>query len=78
MLKKNEIINLEGHPNYITGSRVTAILLNGWILPMEVAVEGLQSTRLPRLVFKLKVSHYILHVNCVKILSRTKQCKHNV
>ena len=29
-----EILNLEGHPNRITGSRVTAILLNGWILPI--------------------------------------------
>ena len=27
-----EILNLEGHPNRITGFRVTAILLNGWIL----------------------------------------------
>ena len=25
---------LEGHSNCITGSRVTAILLNGWILPI--------------------------------------------
>ena len=25
-----EILNLEGHQNCITGSRVTAILLNGW------------------------------------------------
>ena len=27
-----EILNLEGHPNSITDSRVMAILLNGWIL----------------------------------------------
>ena len=41
-----EILNLEGHPNRITGSRVTAILLNGWILPIggASAVEGLLST----------------------------------
>ena len=41
-----EIINLEGHPNRITGSRVTAILLNGWMLPIggASAVEGLLST----------------------------------
>ena len=25
-----EIINLDGHPNRITGSKVTTILLNGW------------------------------------------------
>ena len=29
-----EILNLEGHPNCITGSRVTVILLNGWIFPV--------------------------------------------
>ena len=28
--KFKEILNLEGHQNRITGSRVTAILLNGW------------------------------------------------
>ena len=41
-----EILNLEGHLNCITGSRVTAIFLNGWILPIggASAVEGLLST----------------------------------
>ena len=41
-----EILNLEGHLNCITGSRITAILLNGWILPSggASAVEGLLST----------------------------------
>ena len=34
------IINLEGHQNRITGSRVTAILLNGWTLPIGEAVSG--------------------------------------
>ena len=29
-----EILNLEGHPNRIAGSKVTAILLNWWILPI--------------------------------------------
>ena len=47
-----EILNFKGHPNRITGSRVTAILLNGWILPIcgASAVEGQRSTGLPRLV----------------------------
>ena len=48
-----EILNLEGHPNYITGSLlVTAIFLNGWILPAggASAVEGLRPSGLPRLV----------------------------
>ena len=41
-----ESLYLEGHPNLITGSRVTAILLNGWILHIggASAVEGLLST----------------------------------
>ena len=30
-----EILNHEGHQNRITGQRVTAILLNGWIFPIE-------------------------------------------
>ena len=40
------ILNLEGHLNSITGSRVTAISLNGRILPIggASAVEGLSST----------------------------------
>ena len=29
-----EILNLGGHPDCITGSKVTEILLNGWILPV--------------------------------------------
>ena len=39
-----EILNLEGHPNRITGSKVTAILLNGGILPIggASAVMGLR------------------------------------
>ena len=38
--------NMEGHPNCINGSRVRAILLNGWILPIDgaSAVEGMLST----------------------------------
>ena len=39
----------------ITGSRVTVILLNGWILPIgePSLVEGLRSTGLPRLVLNI-------------------------
>ena len=29
-----EILNPKGHPNCITGSKITAIVLNGWILPI--------------------------------------------
>ena len=35
-----KILNLEGHPNCITGSKVTAIWLNGWILPIGGASLG--------------------------------------
>ena len=38
--KFEEILNLEGHQNCITGSRVTAILLNGWTLPIGEAASG--------------------------------------
>ena len=40
------MLNLEGHLNRINGSSVTAILLNGWILPIggASAVEGIIST----------------------------------
>ena len=39
-----EILNIKGHPNHITGSQVTKILLNGWILPIggASAVKGLR------------------------------------
>ena len=45
-------LNPEGHQNLINGSKVTAILLKRWILHIggASAVEGLRSTRLPRLV----------------------------
>ena len=45
-------LNPEGHPNRISGSKVTAILLKGWILPIGEAssVECLRSTGLPRLI----------------------------
>ena len=41
-----EILNCEGHQGCITGSRVMAILLNGWTLSIggASAVEGLLST----------------------------------
>ena len=32
--------NFKRHPNCITGSKVTAILLNGWILPIGGASSG--------------------------------------
>ena len=51
-----KILNLEEHQNLITGSKVTAILLNVWILPIGGAssVKGLRSTGLRRLVSKIR------------------------
>ena len=50
-------LNTEWHQNPINGSKVTAILLKGWILPISraSAVEGLRSTGLPRLVYVLSL-----------------------
>ena len=47
-----EILNLEGHQNRTSGSKVILILLNWLIFPIggASAVEGLRSTGLPRLV----------------------------
>ena len=47
-------LNPEGHQNPISGSKMTTILLKGWILPIggASAVEGLRSTGLPRLVLE--------------------------
>ena len=46
-------LNPEGHQNGITGSKVTAILLKRWILPIggASAVEGLRSMGLPRHIY---------------------------
>ena len=49
--------NFEGHQNRITGSGVTAILLNGWIFPIGQSGEASRwrvcyQRGLPRLVFK--------------------------
>ena len=37
--KTKTILNLEGHPNYIPGSRVTAIWMEGWIFPIGLQTE---------------------------------------
>ena len=36
------ILNLKGHPNHIIGSKVMAIFLNGWILPIGCVGKGLR------------------------------------
>ena len=39
-----DILNLKGHPNGITGPKVTVIMLNRWILPIggASAMKGLR------------------------------------
>ena len=61
-----EILNHKGHPNGITGLRVTVILLNSWILPIggASAVEGLRSTGVPRLAFFTMIVFFLLFSNC--------------
>ena len=65
VIKKDYVTNLEGHPNFITGSRVMAILRNWLILPISgtSAVKGLRSTGLPRLVFKRLVTSVLPFVS---------------
>ena len=79
-----EIINVEGHLNRFTGSRVTAILLNGWILPIggASAAEGLLSTGLPCLVYTATAILDILMLSSrlglfpsVSLFSNTIQCR---
>ena len=57
-------LNPEGHQSRISGSKVTAILLKGCILPIGGAswVEGLRSTGLSRLV-----QNTILPVICTPV-----------
>ena len=63
-----EILNLKEHPNCITGSRVREIFLNGWILPIggALALEGLRSMGLPRLVFFYRSIISLIGTTCSK------------
>ena len=65
----NDYVNFEGHQHCTTGSRITAILLNGWTLPIggASAVDGLRSTGLLRLVYWLTS---FLQVCMLKLLTR--------
>ena len=54
----NNFLNPKRPQNLMNGSKATAILLKGWILPIAraSAVEGLGSTGLPRLVMSMTSS----------------------
>ena len=64
-----EILNLKGHPYCITGPKVTAILLNWWILPIgePSAAKGLhlqpvQQACLLKCVLLIKGSSISSHI----------------
>ena len=69
-------LNLKSHQNPINGSKVTAILLKGWIWPNggASAVQGLRSMGLPRLVGERQV--FCVIYSCFEIeiyFSNTKK-----
>ena len=53
------ILNIKGHPNCNTGSKVTAILVNGWIFPIDGAsgVKGLCLQPAQQACFQTKLWH---------------------
>ena len=56
-----EILNIDGHPNRITGSKVTAILLKWWILPIcgALAVKGLHLQPAQQPCFLSKIPFFL-------------------
>ena len=56
-------LSLEGHQNCCIGSKVTSILLNGWILP-TVHQEGYAPAAFAAVFLLLYIAHYIhaLHI----------------
>ena len=72
-----QILNLEGHPNCISGSKVMAILLNQWIFPIggvasgRICVWSLRSRPVKTLP-SLKIFFYS-HRNLFKKTGRTQK-----
>ena len=66
--KFSEILNLTGHQNSIIGSKVTAILLNRWVLPVggvalgKVCACSLRSRLVSLVVFKRSGKHNIFWI----------------
>ena len=54
-----EILNLKGHPKHITSSKVMAIFLNGWILPIGGASEVMGLRLQPAQQACFDMFHYI-------------------
>jgi hypothetical protein len=77
-----EILNLDGHPNCITGSKVMAILLNRWALPIGGA-SAVKSVRLQpnnyRVTCFTGAPQYFLctrsHQNWLRIYLSARECK---
>ena len=59
-----EIPNIIGHPNHIFGARVTAVLLNGWNMPIggASAAEGLRATATPSSLLNKKGMLQVLYI----------------
>ena len=85
ILKEN--LNPTGHPNRITGSKVTAILLNGWILSIGGASSGRVCSCSLRsrlvLIYKLLIIYFLkqklwyLSTTCIKKQNVTHTTKNN-
>ena len=67
-----EILNPEGHLNCITGSKVTAILLNWWILPIggASAMKGLGLQPAQRACLIGWCTSSLVSPSCVRVLCR--------
>ena len=57
-----QLLNPEEHQNCITGSKVTAILQNGWILPIGGAslVKGLRLQPAQQVFFSVRLLTWLL------------------
>ena len=69
-----KILNPEGHSNCITGSKVTAILLNGWILYICGASSGKGLHLQPAQQACFNISQVIL----INSVTEQKQSKLNI
>ena len=69
-----EILNPYGNPNRITGSKVTAILLNGWCLPIGGASSGrvCACSLRSRLVLKLNDFWFYFWTSSIGLLLKNK------
>ena len=65
-----EILKLEGHQNRITGSKVTAILLTGWILPIGGASSGSLQPAQQAGFYVSSVLYYLYFLHCFSSMNQ--------